>query len=405
MNAARELEKADVDVLVLDRNNYHGFWPLLYQVATAALEPESIAYPVRAIFRKYRNIYFRLADVQKVDPSKQLVYTDGPAISYDYLILAAGSTNNYFDNTSLAENTLGLKDIDEAGRLRNRILLAFEKAANEPDPRKRRALLTFVLIGGGPTGVELAGAISELIHFVLSKDHPRLDVTESRIVLVESMDHLLTAFPEPLRNSAAKKLAQMSVEVLLSSPVDMVDNNRVHLKDGSVIEAHTVVWAAGVRAAELAEHMDAELARGFRVKVASALNLPGHPELFVVGDMAYLEGYKDEQAYPMVAQVAIQQGKQAARNILSQMAGRPMKTFRYHDLGSMATIGRRSAVMDAFGLRLTGRLAWFGWLFVHIIYLIGFRNRLLVLTNWAFNYFSYERGVRLITSDDDRYRT
>ena len=398
LNAAKALQGKNLDVVLLDKNNYHGFWPLLYQVATAGLESESIAYPVRAIFRKWRNINFRMTTVRGVDLESRLVFTDGAPEPYDFLIMAAGSANNYFGNDALASETMGLKDITEAEVLRNRILYSFEQAATERDPERRQALMTFVVIGGGPTGVEMAGALSELIRFVLRKDYTMLDVLQARVILVEAAGTILANFPEGLRSSAHRRLEEMGVELRLNAPVDDVDKGVVRLKGGAEIEANTVIWAAGVRASRLAETLGAEQGKQARVKVEPTLNLSGHPEVFVVGDMAYLKGYKGkEEAYPMVAQVAIQQGKRAARNVLAQIAKRPLRPFHYFDLGTMATIGRRAAVLDAFGVRLSGRLAWFGWLLIHISYLIGFRNRLIVLTNWAFNYFSHERGVRLIT--------
>lgn len=400
LNAARALGDKGVDVLVLDCNNYHGFWPLLYQVATAGIESEAIAYPVRAILRKHRNINFRMNTVTRVDLDRKVVYTEGRPVAYDYLILAAGSANNYFGNNALARHTYGLKDIDEAEHLRNRLLYCFEQAAAETDPQKRRELMTFVVVGGGPTGAELSGAFSELINFVLKKDYPHLDVTQARVILVEATDKVLSAFPEDLQRSAMKKLMSMGIELRMNSKVQSVESGLVTFEDGSTLQAGAVVWAAGVKGSELGNTLGVEQGKGGRVKVEPALHLPGHPEVFAVGDMAYLEGYKGDQAYPMVAQVAIQQGKQAAHNILERVAGREMQPFHYFDQGSMATIGRRYAILDAFGVRLSGRLAWFGWLFIHIIYLIGFRNRLIVLTNWTYNYFSYERAVRLITGKD-----
>jgi len=397
LNAARNLAGQDVDVLMLDKNNYHGFWPLLYQVATAGLEPESIAYPVRAIFHSSRNVRFRMTEVQSIDLATRKITTTGRPLTYDYLILAAGSANNYFGNDALAKQTFGLKDIEDAERLRNKMLLAFEQASTERDPDRRKAMMTFAVIGGGPTGVELSGALAELVHHVLVKDYPMLDIADVRIILVEGADRILAAFPESLQKSAREKLESMKVEVCLNAPVDTVEDDLILLKDGTTIDASTVVWAAGVRSAPLADTLNVELARGSRVKITPELHLPGHPEVFVIGDMAYLEGYKGKEAYPMVAQVAIQQGKHSANNILRRLRGEPVQPFKYFDPGTMATIGRRSAVLDAFGVQLSGRLAWFGWLFIHIMYLVGFRNRLIVLTNWAFNYFSYERGVRLIT--------
>ncbi|HUP27298.1 MAG TPA: NAD(P)/FAD-dependent oxidoreductase [Chloroflexia bacterium] len=397
LNAARALAGKDVDVLVLDKNNYHGFWPLLYQVATAGLEPESIAYPVRAIFHKSRNVRFRMAEVQSIDLAARKITTTGALLTYDYLVLAAGSANNYFGNNALAAQTFGLKDLEDAERLRNKMLLAFEQAITEKDPERRKALMTFAVIGGGPTGVELSGALSELVHHVLFKDYPMLHIEDVRIILIEASDRILAAFPESLQKSAMQKLAGMRVDVRFKAPVDTVEDAAIKLKDGSTIQASTVIWAAGVRSSKLADGLGVELARNARVKIAPELNLPGRPEVFVIGDMAYLEGYKEGEAYPMVAQPAIQQGKHAAHNILKLIQGEPLEPFKYFDPGTMATIGRRFAVLDAFGLKLSGRLAWFGWLFIHIMYLVGFRNRLIVLTNWIFNYFSYERGVRLIT--------
>ncbi len=400
LSVARALADRDVDVLMLDRNNYHGFWPLLYQVATAGLEPESIAYPVRAILRKHRNVGFLMAEVKGVDFERKQVLIDGAPIPYNYLVLAAGSTTNYFGNDALARHTYAMKDIDEAERLRNHVLGAFERAVREQDPARRAALMTFVIAGGGPTGVELAGAFVELIRHVLRKDYPTLDTHQARVVLVEAADRILASFPDSLQNSALRRLHRMGVEVRLRTAVAAADPDRIIFKDGSSLAAHTVVWAAGVRGAALADALGVALGRAARVQVEPTLNLPQRPEVFVIGDMAYLEGYKGGQAYPLVAPVAIQQGRQAARNLLAQLDGAPMRPFRYTDKGQMATIGRRAAVLDAFGLRLSGMIAWLGWLLLHLVTLIGFRNRLIVLTNWVYNYFTYDRGVRLITGKD-----
>ena len=400
LSAARTLSRADVDVLVLDRNNYHGFWPLLYQVATAGLEPEAIAYPARAILRRYDNTSFLMTEVRGVDFDRKQVQTDRGPIGYDYLVLAAGSANNYFGDDALAEKTFGMKDIDEAERLRNHALLAFERAVSESDPARRAALLTFVIVGGGPTGVELAGAFVELIRHVLRKDYPMLDVSQARVILVEAGSRVLASFPTGLQRSALKRLKKMGVEVRLGSAVASVSGDEVVFKDGERLSAKTVVWAAGVRAANLTDALNVALGRGARVKVEPTLSVAGHPEVFAIGDMAYLEGYKGA-AYPMIAPVAIQQGKRAAKNILARHAGDTPQPFRYFDKGQMATIGRRAAVFDAFGIRLTGFIAWIGWLFIHLIELIGFRNRLVVLSNWVYNYFTYDRGVRLITGETD----
>jgi NADH dehydrogenase len=394
--AARELANADVDVLVINRTNYHGFWPLLYQVATAGLEPESIAYPVRAILRRYRNADFLLAEVNGVDFERRAVLTDVGPVMYDYLVLAAGSTTNFFGNERFERYTLGMKDLDEAQRLRNHILTCFEHAVAETDPVRRAALLTFVVVGGGPTGVELAGAFIELIRHVMRKDYPMLDVRQAHVVLVEATDRVLATFPESLQRAALDRLRRMGVDVRLNAPVADARPGALVFRDGTVLTAETIVWAAGVRASPLAEALGVALGRGARVKVEPTLTLPGHPEVFVIGDMAYLEGYRPGVPYPMVAPVAIQMGEQAARNIIARTRRNPMKPFRYFDKGQMATIGRSAAVLDAFGIQLTGWPAWVGWLFVHLMELVGFRNRALVLLNWAYSYFTYDRGVRLI---------
>jgi NADH:ubiquinone reductase (H+-translocating) len=398
LSAARSLANQPLDVLVIDRNNYHGFWPLLYQVATAGLEPDSVAYPVRAILRSYNNISFQMAEVERIDLEQRLVLTSQEAIPYDYLIIAAGSANNYFGNDGLATQTYGLKDVDDAQQLRNHVLSAFEYAVATDDAARRAALMTLVVIGGGPTGVELAGAFVELVRHVLRRDYPMLDVSQARVVLVEASAHVLAAFPEKLQHEALQRLQNMGVEVKLNTAVANVEGQHVRFKDGSTIEASTVVWAAGVRAASLADKLGVQLARAARVPVEPTLNLREHPEVFVIGDMAFLEGYGAKKAaYPMVAPVAIQQGKRAAQNMLARMRGKPQQPFAYFDKGNMATIGRRAAVLDSFGIRLTGVLAWFGWLFVHLLFLVGFRNRVIVLINWAYGYFTYDRGVRLIT--------
>ncbi len=399
LSAARAFSKKPVDVLVLDRNNYHGFWPLLYQVATAGLEPESIAYPVRGILREYPNATFQMAEVTGIDMDVRQVQTVGGPIDYDYLVLSAGSTNNYFGNDNLASNTFGMKDIEEASHLRARALTCFEEAVRETDVARQAALLTFVVIGGGPTGVELAGAFIELVNYIMRKDYPMLNRALARVVLVENSEHILAPFPESLRRSALKRLEKIGVEVKLKTGVASVDGTTVTFRDGGTMHAGTVIWAAGVRASPLADALRVATGKGGRVQIAPTLDVPGHPDVFIIGDMAYLEGYKPGVAYPMIAPVAIQMGEQTAANILAHIAGRPLRPFRYFDKGQMATIGRSAAVLDAFGIRLTGFIAWLGWLFVHLMFLVGFRNRVIVLINWAYNYFTYDRGVRLIFGD------
>ena len=396
LRAVRALRKTPVDVVLVDRHNYHLFQPLLYQVATAGLEPEEIARPVRAILRRQSNAEFRMTDVTGLDPGgKRILTSDGP-IPYDYLILAVGGETNYFGLESVPRHGFGLKDIPEAIRIRNHVLHAFERAMLEPDPERRRAELTFVVVGGGPTGVEMAGALSELIRLVLVKDYPRLNVKDVRVLLLEATDRLLAAMPARLREAAFKTLwRKKHVEVRFGATVADYDGARVLLKSGEVIPASTLVWAAGVKAVSLTGRLGLPTAQQGRVPVAPTLDVPGHPDIYVIGDAAYLEVAGGP--LPMMAPVAIQMAETAAENIRRRIAGEPPLQFRYRDPGSLATIGRNAAVAYIRGIGFTGFPAWVVWLVVHIIQLIGFRNKLFVLLNWAWDYFFYERAARLIT--------
>jgi NADH dehydrogenase len=393
--AARALARAPVDVTVLDRHNYHLFQPLLYQVATAGLEPESIARPVRTILRKQRNVDFRLTEVTGVDLARRELATDGGPIGYDYLILAMGGETNYFGLDGLRRHAFGLKDIDEAELIKNHVLASFEHAMTEPDADRRRALLTFVVVGGGPTGVEMAGALSELIRLVLVKDYPRLNVKDVRVLLLEATDRLLAAMPAPLAEAAAKKLWDKLVEVRYGAAVADYDGQAVRLKGGEVVPARTLIWAAGVRAASLAAKLGLPTAAQGRVRVQPTLQVAGHPEVSVIGDAAYVEN--GGKPLPMVAPVAMQMAQVAATNIRRGLAGQPPVAFRFRDPGTLATIGRNAAVAYIHGFSFRGFPAWVVWLVVHLIQLIGFRNKLVVLINWAWDYLFYERGARLIT--------
>ncbi len=392
--AARHLVQAPVEVLLIDRHNYHCFLPLLYQVAAAELEPEEIAYPVRSILWKLPNVQFILADVQRVDLARRILETDGPAIPYDFLILATGSVSHFFDVPGAEEHALPLKSLEEGVALRTRILCCFERAALDPDPERRRRMLTFAIVGGGPTGVEFAGALAELIRGPLAKDYPALDFREVRVVLLEAADGLLPGWPERLRAYAAARLRRMGVEVRLHASVSRITREAVHLKDGMSVPAETVVWTAGVRGDSLAQAWGLPTARAGRVAVEPTLQLPGHPEVSVIGDLAYVE--ERGQPLPMIAPVAIQQGTTAARNIERQIAGQDPLPFRYRDPGVMVVIGRNAGVVHVWGRSFTGFPAWVLWLSVHLAKLIGFRNRLFVLINWAWDYLFYERAVRLI---------
>jgi NADH dehydrogenase len=397
LNAARALGRAPVKVVLLDRNNYHLFQPLLYQVATAGLEPEEIARPARAILRKQRNFDFRMGEVTRVDLAARRLETSAGPIAYDYLILAPGGETNFFGLESMQRHGLGLKDIPDAIAIRNQVLTAFERAMLEPDAEQRRALLTFIVVGGGPTGVEMAGALSELIRLVLVKDYPRLNIKDVRILLLEATDKLLAALPERLREAAAKTLWRKWIEVRFSAQVADYDGKQIRLKSGEIIPAQTVIWAAGVRASPLNTTLGLPVGRQGRIAVEPTLQVPGHPEVFIIGDAAYRE--QDGEPLAMVAPVAIQMGRSVARNIVRMVRQQPLEPFRYKDQGTLATIGRNAAVANVYGIKATGFIAWVMWLGIHIIQLIGFRNKLFVLINWAWDYFFYERAARLITRD------
>jgi len=398
LRAAQALAGKGMEVIVVDRQNYHLFQPLLYQVATAALEQETIAYPIRAMIRRWEGVHFRLAEVYGADLAGRRLFISGGVIDYDYLILAAGSITNFFGMKSMESHAFDLKKLNHAVELRNHILCSFERAATELDPIRRRGLLTFVIVGGGPTGVEFAGALAELSRFVLTKDYPELHATVPRIILVEATGRLLAAFPETLQSYALEKLKRMGVEVLLNDRVIDAEEERVLLQDNKVIPAHTVFWSAGVSAAPLAARLDVPKAAGGRIPVQPDLTLAGHPEVFVIGDLAYL--VQDEAPLPMVAPVAMQQGEYAGEAVVACHLGKSMPPFRYRDKGTMATIGRNAAVATVQEKNYSGFVAWIVWLGLHLYYLIGFRNRILVLLNWAHNYLFYERQVRLITREE-----
>jgi NADH dehydrogenase len=392
--AARSLRHAAVDVLVVDKHNYHLFQPLLYQVASALLDPSEIAYPVRAALRRTGNADFRLARVDAVAVEARTVHTDAGDISYDYLVVAAGSVNNFFGVGSVEERAHGLKALEEALSLRNHLLQAAERAAWAEDESERQRLLTVVLVGAGPTGVELSGAISELVHLVLRKDFPRLDLSRMRIVLLEAGDDVLPAFAPRLRRAALRTLQSKGVEVRLHAAVSAANDEGVVLSSGEEIPTSTIVWTAGVRGAPLAASLGVPLNRQGRVAVTDTLQLPQHPEVFVIGDLAEL--HQDGAPLPMLAAVAMQQGHHVATTIAGSLSGVQPRPFRYRDKGIMATIGRNSAVAQIGPLRFTGFVGWVMWLGIHLILLVGFRSKVIALFNWAWDYFFYDRPVRLI---------
>ncbi len=398
LSAAKALARAPVDVTVIDRRNHHLFQPLLYQVATAALSPADIASPIRAILRRQANALVLLAKVTGVDPHRREVLIGGTRIPYDYLVLATGARHAYFGHDHWEAHAHGLKTVEDATFLRRKILLAFEKAEQEPDAAERRRLLTFVVIGGGPTGVEMAGAIIELARRALQADFRTIDPRSARVILVEAGPRLLPAFDARLSEKARQSLEGLGVDVRLSATVTDCDAAGVRMGPER-IESRTVIWAAGVRASRAGKWLAAETDRVGRAKVRPDLSLPGHPNVFVIGDTAHALDAESE-ALPGVAPVAKQQGAYVAKVIEARLAGRDAPPFRYRDFGSMATIGRKSAVAQIGRLRLAGYPAWWLWGLAHIYFLIGFRNRLAVVMNWAWNYLTFQRGTRLITGAD-----
>ena len=408
LHAARALaHRGDVSVTVVDRRNHHVFQPLLYQVATAALSPGDIASPIRWILRRQSNVSVLLAEVVRIDPAgKCLELADGEPLGFDFLIVAAGVTHAYFGRDDWRETAPGLKTMEDALRIRRRILLAFEEAERAASSAARvdAGLLTFVVVGGGPTGVELAGALAEIARHTMKHDFRRIDPASSSIVLVEGGPRLLPSFGAGQGAFAERALTKLGVTVRTSARVTGVDTDGVTIlgADGadSRLASRTVLWAAGVAASPLGKTFPELIDRAGRVRVQPDLTVPGHPSVFVAGDLATLEGPKG--AYPGVAQVAMQQGAQAAANILRAIDGQPLRPFKYFDWGNMATIGRAKAIADFGWLQMQGFIAWLAWLFIHLVKLIGFRNRLSVLLQWAWAYASYQRNVRLITEDEDK---
>ncbi len=397
LNAAKQLRDADVAVTIVDQHNHHTFQPLLYQVATASLSPADIAGPIRAILRRQTNLSVILAEVTGIDLARGVVHMGTDELAYDYLTIAAGSTDSYFGHDEWEKYAGGLKTLDDAVRMRNQILLGFEAAERAHTDDERRRDMTFAIIGGGPTGVELAGAIAEISRHSISRDFDRIDPRQARIILIDAGPRLLAAYPESLSKHAQSDLERLGVEVRLNALVTSVDERGLTLKSGDRIEAATRLWAAGVQASPLGRAMAVEVDRAGRVLVNPDLSIPVHPNVFVAGDLAALNG-KDGKQLPGVAQVAMQQGRAAARNIVRSVAGEATVPFQYKDLGNMATIGRNRAVADIHGIHLHGFIAWVIWLTIHLVNLIGFRNRFVVMTQWIWSYLTFYRRVRLITN-------
>ena len=394
LDAARGFNQAPLRVTLLDRHNYHLFQPLLYQVATAALSPGDIASPIRWILRKQKNVQVLLADARAIDAPTRRVVLDRGEVSYDYLILATGAAHSYFGHPEWEPRAPGLKTLDDALEIRRQVLLAFEAAERETDLNRRQRLLTFVIVGAGPTGVELAGALAEIARQSLPQDFRSINPRSARIVLIEGGAHVLGTFPDPLRANAREALTRLGVEVRTGALVTRIDETGVAFGT-ETIPAQTVLWAAGVAASPLAKSLGVPLDRVGRVRPLPTLALAEYPALFVIGDLCAFT--QDGKLLPGVAQVAMQQGAHAARNVLHAIRGEPLQPFRYRDYGTMATIGRGSAVGDVFGIKISGLFGWLFWIFLHIFWLIGFRNRIVVMTEWAWSYITLQRRVRLIT--------
>src|SRR5213596_2779786 len=395
LEAAKKLACKDVFVTVIDRTNYHLFQPLLYQVATAALSPADIAAPVRSVLSKYKNVEVILAEVESVDVAAKKVKTADLDFDYDYLILATGARHSYFGHDNWEKLAPGLKSLEDAIELRRRILLAFEYAEKIDDEAARKAAMTFVIIGGGPTGVEMAGAIAEISRYTLAKDFRHIDPSSARVVLVEGEPRLLAAYPEDLSASAKKQLTDLGVEVRTASRATNLTEGGVQV-DGDFIPCRVKIWAAGNNASFVGKTLGIPVDRVGRVIVKDDLTIPGHPEVQVIGDLANFS-HQTGEPLPGISPVAMQQGRYAARNVLAMIKGRKPERFRYWDKGTMATIGRNKAVADLKFVHLSGLFAWLAWLFVHIVFLVGFRNRLLVLIQWAWAYITFDKGARLIT--------
>ena len=398
LEAARKLANAPVQITMIDRHNYHLFQPLLYQVAIAGLVPSQIAYPLRTIFRRHKNVDFLMSEIASIDFESHYVKANGSVIAYDYLILSLGGQTNFYGMQEVEQNGFQLKDADSAVETRNHLLSMFEKASREVDAEKRRALLTFVVVGGGPTGVETAGALAELITHVMAKDYPYMNLNEVRVLLLEASPTLMVAYPDGLRKATADLLIKKNVEIMLNTRLIGFNGQQVTLADETTINTHTLIWTAGVRSAKITDRLGVPQASGGRIRVEPTLQLPGHPEVFIVGDAAYLEDEKS-QPLPMLATVAQQEARTVASNIRRILKGEPPKQFHYKDPGLLATIGRNAAVARIWGLSFSGYIAWVIWVGLHIFRLIGFRNRILVLINWAWDYLFYENQVRLITKE------
>ncbi|MEM9022360.1 MAG: NAD(P)/FAD-dependent oxidoreductase [Bacteroidota bacterium] len=393
---AKSLRGKNFQVVLIDRHNYHTFQPLLYQVATSGLEPDSIAYPIRKIFEGYPEFYFRMASAERIDAAAQTLHTNIGPVRYDHLVVATGSDTNFFGLEGLQTRSMAMKSVPDALDLRSLILQNFEKALLTKDLEERESLMNFVIVGGGPTGTELAGALGELKRHVLPKDYPDLDIRRMNIHLIEAAPRVLAAMSEVASEKAARFLEKLGVQVWTDLRVTTYDGRLVNTSGGQEFRSHTVIWAAGVMGAPV-EGLPAEaLQRNFRVAVDAFSRVEGQENIYAIGDVAHMPTEAYPKGHPMMAQPAMQQGQHLARNLKRSLQGKPMVPFRFKDLGSMATVGRNLAVVDLPRFRFQGFFAWFVWMFIHLIQLVGFRNKLVVLLNWMWSYYKFDRGTRLI---------
>jgi NADH dehydrogenase len=396
LKLARQLATKKFQVVLIDKNNFHSFQPLFYQVATAGIEPSAISFPLRKIFQGYKNIHVRMARVKKVMPESNEIETSIGTLRYDYLVLALGAGNNFFGNASISKNSLPMKSVGESLGLRNTILNNFEKALNTTDPEEQSALMNMVVVGGGPTGVEISGALAEMKQYVLPKDYPELNFLRMKIYLVENGSRLLGGMSERSSEKAKRYLDRLGVTVMLNHLVKDFDGENVMLEKGEVLRSHTLIWAAGIKANSVEGLKQEVFTRGNRIKVDNYNRIEGYRNIFAIGDLACMSEKHPANGHPQVAQVAIQQARTLAANLINLEAQKTLKPFRYRDLGTLATVGRNRAVVDLAFIKFQGLLAWFFWMFIHLMAIVGVKNRMLIFINWAYYYFTYDQSLRLI---------
>ena len=400
LHLAKNLEKADFQIVLIDKQNHHTFQPLLYQVATSSLEADAVAYPLRKTLRKHPDFHFRMAYAQRIDPESNMLYTNRGGLKYDYLVIATGAKTNYFGMDNIRKHALAMKSVDDAMGIRNRILENFEEALLTDDPIERQKLTNIVIAGGGPTGVELAGSIAEFRKYIMPLDYPDLDIENSRIYLIELLPELLAPMSDKASESSERYLREMGVEIKKETKIKDYDGDIVETDKGN-IPAKTMLWTGGVSGAFLPGLSEDLITKKGRIKSEPTGQVTGHDNIFALGDVAHIESENYKKGYPQLASVAVQQGKFMAENLKNLRVGKPLNTFSYNDKGSMATIGRKKAVVDLPNWKFQGTAAWFVWLGVHLFSLMGFKNKLVTFTNWAWNYIRHDRETRLIIKDAD----